>query len=681
MNGKKLPDGGILFDDTDDEDDDASLAATETAEAPRDVAGMDWNAGWKNESGLKGMDLIGEFVKHLPNAPGVYRMFNEAGDVLYVGKARSLKKRVGNYAQGRVHSNRIAQMVRHTTHMEFVTTRTETEALLLEANLIKRLRPRFNVLLRDDKSFPYILITADNRAPAIFKHRGARARKGDYFGPFASAGAVGRTINSLQRAFLIRTCTDSVFETRTRPCLLYQIKRCSGPCTHEISDEGYAELVKEAMDFLSGKSQSVKTAIARQMNEASEDLDFERAAIYRDRLAALSHVQSHQGINPTGIEEADVFAIHHEGGISCIQVFFFRTGQNWGNRAYFPKADPSLPGSEILNAFLAQFYDDKPVPKQILLSETVEEQELLAAALGEKAGHKVTISVPQRGEKKDITDHVLANAREAHGRKLAETSSQARLLKGFAETFGLAYVPRRIEIYDNSHIMGTNAVGGMVVAGPEGFVKNQYRKFNIKSTDITPGDDFGMMREVMTRRFSRLLKEEGKPDRERIPTAEEAADMPFPAWPDVILIDGGQGQMTAVRAILDELGIRDCVTAIGVAKGVDREAGRERFFADGRSDFSLPPRDPVLYFIQRMRDEAHRFAIGSHRARRKKEMVRNPLDEISGIGPGRKRSLLQHFGTAKAVSRAGLNDLMAVTGISETVARQIYNHFHESGSD
>ncbi|ANV22571.1 excinuclease ABC subunit UvrC [Agrobacterium pusense] len=681
MNGKKLPDGGILFDDTDDEDDDASLAATETAEAPRDVAGMDWNAGWKNESGLKGMDLIGEFVKHLPNAPGVYRMFNEAGDVLYVGKARSLKKRVGNYAQGRVHSNRIAQMVRHTTHMEFVTTRTETEALLLEANLIKRLRPRFNVLLRDDKSFPYILITADNRAPAIFKHRGARARKGDYFGPFASAGAVGRTINSLQRAFLIRTCTDSVFETRTRPCLLYQIKRCSGPCTHEISDEGYAELVKEAKDFLSGKSQSVKTAIARQMNEASEDLDFERAAIYRDRLAALSHVQSHQGINPAGIEEADVFAIHHEGGISCIQVFFFRTGQNWGNRAYFPKADPSLPGSEILNAFLAQFYDDKPVPKQILLSETVEEQELLAAALGEKAGHKVTISVPQRGEKKDITDHVLANAREAHGRKLAETSSQARLLKGFAETFGLAYVPRRIEIYDNSHIMGTNAVGGMVVAGPEGFVKNQYRKFNIKSTDITPGDDFGMMREVMTRRFSRLLKEEGKPDRERIPTAEEAADMPFPAWPDVILIDGGQGQMTAVRAILDELGIRDCVTAIGVAKGMDREAGRERFFADGRSDFSLPPRDPVLYFIQRMRDEAHRFAIGSHRARRKKEMVRNPLDEISGIGPGRKRSLLQHFGTAKAVSRAGLNDLMAVTGISETVARQIYSHFHESGSD
>ncbi|MGK6312786.1 excinuclease ABC subunit UvrC [Neorhizobium sp. DT-125] len=683
MNGTKLPDGGVLYDETEDDDDDALLS--EPAEGP--AASIDWNEALKNETGLKGAELIAEFVKHLPNGPGVYRMFNEAGDVLYVGKARSLKKRVGNYAQGRVHSNRIARMVRETTHMEFVTTRTETEALLLEANLIKRLRPRFNVLLRDDKSFPYILITGDHRAPAIFKHRGARARRGDYFGPFASAAAVGRTINSLQRAFLLRTCTDSVFETRTRPCLLFQIKRCSGPCTHEISDEDYAGLVREAKDFLSGKSQNVKSAIAGQMAEASEDLDFERAAVYRDRLAALSHVQSHQGINPAGVEEADVFAIHHEGGLSCIQVFFFRTGQNWGNRAYFPKADPQLSGAEVLNAFLAQFYDDKPVPKQILLSETVEEQELLAQALSEKAGHRVAISVPQRGEKRDLVDHVLANAREAHGRKLAETSSQARLLQGFAETFGLPYAPRRIEIYDNSHIMGTNAVGGMVVAGPEGFVKSQYRKFNIKSTDITPGDDFGMMREVMTRRFSRLIKEEGLPDRSahQPATAEsddinDAAfsDSSFPSWPDVILIDGGQGQMTAVRAILDELGIRDVVTAIGVAKGVDRDAGRERFFADGKSDFSLPPRDPVLYFIQRLRDEAHRFAIGSHRARRKKEMVRNPLDEISGIGPGRKRKLLQHFGTAKAVSRAGLTDLMAVEGISEAVAKQIYNHFHES---
>lgn len=671
MSSAKLPDGGVLYDETEDDEDDVAAAEPQVERA----LGVDWSEGWKNESGLKGADLIAEFVKHLPNAPGVYRMFNEAGDVMYVGKARSLKKRVGNYAQGRVHSNRLSRMVRETTHMEFVTTRTETEALLLEANLIKRLRPRFNVLLRDDKSFPYIMITGDHRAPAIFKHRGARARKGDYFGPFASASAVGRTINSLQRAFLLRTCTDSVFETRTRPCLLYQIKRCSGPCTHEISDEGYAELVREAKDFLSGKSQNVKAAIARQMQEASEDLDFERAAIYRDRLAALSHVQSHQGINPSGVDEADVFAIHHEGGLTCIQVFFFRTGQNWGNRAYFPKADPQMWGAEVLNAFLAQFYDDKPVPRHILLSETVEEQELLALAFCEKAGQRVTISVPQRGEKRDLVEHVLGNAREAHGRKLAETSSQARLLKGFAETFGISYVPRRIEIYDNSHIMGTNAVGGMVVAGPEGFVKNQYRKFNIKSTEITPGDDFGMMREVMTRRFSRLIKEEGIPDRTQI--GAEDADAPFPAWPDVILIDGGQGQMTAVRAILDELGIRDVVTAIGVAKGVDRDAGRERFFADGRSDFSLPPRDPVLYFVQRMRDEAHRFAIGSHRARRKKEMVKNPLDEIAGIGPGRKRKLLQHFGTAKAVSRAGLNDLMAVEGISETVARMVYHHFHE----
>ncbi|WP_455872694.1 excinuclease ABC subunit UvrC [Rhizobium yanglingense] len=678
MNAKKLPDGGVLYDETDENEDDIEVESDLSA-SPLPAA-IDWNEGGGNESGLAGAELIGEFVKRLPNSPGVYRMFNADGDVLYVGKARSLKKRVGNYAMGRVHSNRIAQMVRLTSHMEFVTTRTETEALLLEANLIKRLRPRFNVLLRDDKSFPYILITGDHRAPSIFKHRGARARKGDYFGPFASAGAVGRTINSLQRAFLIRTCTDSVFETRTRPCLLYQIKRCSGPCTREISDEGYAQLVQEAKDFLSGKSQKVKAHMAEEMNAAAEDLDFERAAIYRDRLAALSHVQSHQGINPAGVEEADVFAIHHEGGISCIQVFFFRTGQNWGNRAYFPKADPQLSGAEVLNAFLAQFYDDKPVPKQIMLSETVEEMALLAAALGEKTGHKVSILVPQRGEKRDLVDHVVANAREAHGRKLAETASQSRLLEGFKETFGLPYAPQRIEIYDNSHIMGTNAVGGMVVAGPEGFVKSQYRKFNIKSTDITPGDDFGMMREVMTRRFSRLIKEEGIPDRTQTVSSAEAADLPFPVWPDVILIDGGQGQMTAVRAILEELAITDSVIAIGVAKGVDRDAGRERFFPPGRESFTLPPRDPVLYFIQRMRDEAHRFAIGSHRARRKKEMVKNPLDEIGGIGPSRKRALLQHFGTAKAVSRAALSDLMAVDGISETVAKQVYNHFHDDAA-
>ncbi|MGC4406698.1 excinuclease ABC subunit UvrC [Rhizobium rosettiformans] len=675
MNGGKLPDGGILYDGTEDDDDEVAVEV----EASRPGVEIDWHVDGLDETGLTGADLIAEFVKRLPNAPGVYRMLNKAGEVMYVGKARSLKKRVSNYAQGRVHSNRLSRMVRDTVHMEFVTTRTEVEALLLEANLIKRLRPRFNVLLRDDKSFPYILITGDTRSPAIYKHRGARARKGDYFGPFASASAVGRTINSLQRAFLLRTCTDSVFESRTRPCLLYQIKRCSGPCTHEISDQDYAGLVREAKDFLSGKSQNVKEAMARAMNEAAEDLDFERAAVFRDRLAGLSHVQSHQGINPAGVDEADVFAIHHEGGLSCIQVFFFRASQNWGNQAYFPKADPQLSAAEVLNSFLAQFYDDKPVPRLILLSEEVEEQDLLATALSEKAGHKVAISVPQRGEKKDLVDHVNANAREAHGRKLAETASQSRLLAGLAETFQLPYVPRRIEIYDNSHIMGTNAVGGMVVAGPEGFVKGQYRKFNIKSTDITPGDDFGMMREVMTRRFSRLLKEEGKPDRSVAP--EDSADTPFPAWPDVILIDGGQGQMSAVRKILADLDITESVIAIGVAKGVDRDAGRERFFVDGKPDFTLPPRDPVLYFIQRMRDEAHRFAIGSHRARRKKEMVKNPLDEISGIGPTRKRALLQHFGTAKAVSRAAVSDLMAVEGISEAVARLIYNHFHESSGD
>lgn len=665
-------DGGILYDDNDTDDDDATVLAQEAARPSLDI---EWAETGAVDNTLRGAELIQAFVKHLPNSPGVYRMFNEAGDVLYVGKARSLKKRVSNYAQGRGHSNRIVRMIRETAHMEFVTTRTETEALLLEANLIKRLRPRFNVLLRDDKSFPYILVTGDHRAPAIYKHRGARSRKGAYFGPFASAGAVGRTINSLQRAFLLRTCTDSVFESRTRPCLLHQIKRCSAPCTHEISDAGYAELVTEAQDFLSGKSQTVKTTIARAMSEASEQMDFERAAIYRDRLAALSHVQAHQGINPAGVDEADVFAIHHEGGISCIQVFFFRTGQNWGNRAYFPKADPSLSPADVLNAFLAQFYDDKPCPRQILLSEPLDEQTLLAEALSEKSDYRVSILVPQRGEKKDLVDHVVSNAREAHGRKLAETASQGRLLEGFAKTFSLDRVPRRIEIYDNSHMMGSNAVGGMVVAGPEGFVKAQYRKFNIKSTDITPGDDFGMMKEVMTRRFSRLLKEDGKPDR----TVDAGEDAAFPSWPDVILIDGGQGQMTAVRAILNELDITDSVVAIGVAKGVDREAGRERFFAPGRDSFSLPPRDPVLYFIQRMRDEAHRFAIGSHRARRKKEMVKNPLDEIAGVGPTRKRALLHHFGTAKAVSRAGLNDLAAVDGISQAVARLVYDHFHDEG--
>ncbi|MBA1142234.1 excinuclease ABC subunit UvrC [Mesorhizobium neociceri] len=667
-----------------DLEDEAAEEIVEPEAASPDVAftAIDWAPHAGDADGMVGAEVIQTLVKRLPNAPGVYRMMNAAGDVLYVGKARSLKKRVTNYAQGRFHTARIGRMVRETSTMEFVVTRTEIEALLLEANLIKRLRPRFNVLMRDDKSFPYILLTGDHVSPGIYKHRGARSRKGDYFGPFASAGAVGRTINSLQRAFLLRSCTNSFYENRTRPCLLYQIKRCAGPCTGEISQGDYAELVSEAKDFLSGRSQKVKTEISAAMQEASQELDFERAAIYRDRLAALSHVQSHQGINPATVDEADVFAIHQEGGQVCIQVFFFRTGQNWGNRAYFPKADPALEGSEVLGSFLAQFYDDKPTPRNILLSRGVQDQELLAEALSTRAGRKVSISVPQRGEKKDLTDNALQNAREALGRRLAETSTQGRLLAGFAETFGLAKPPVRIEVYDNSHIMGTNAVGAMVVAGPEGFVKNQYRKFNIRSTEITPGDDFGMMREVMERRFSRLLKEHGD-----VAVADDAAvgddieediSGSFPAWPDVILIDGGQGQMSAVRKILADLGIEDRVVAIGIAKGQDRDAGRERFFVRGRDSFSLPVRDPVLYFVQRLRDEVHRFAIGSHRARRKKELVKSPLDEIAGIGPGRKRALLLAFGTAKAVSRAAVEDLVKVDGISEQVAKLVYNHFHES---
>ncbi|WP_338018578.1 excinuclease ABC subunit UvrC [Oricola indica] len=639
-----------------------------------------WDTADNLSEELHGAELIKAYVKRLPNAPGVYRMFNADGDVLYVGKAASLKKRVTNYAQGRGHSNRITKMITLTAAMEFVTTRTETEALLLEANLIKRLRPRFNVLMRDDKSFPYILITGDHEAPGIFKHRGAQTKKGDYFGPFASASAVGRTINSLQRAFLLRTCTDSVYESRTRPCLLYQIKRCSGPCTGEISTEGYGELVREAKAFLSGRSQAVQADMSKSMQAAAEDLDFERAAIYRDRISALTAVQSHQGINPQTVEEADVFAIQQQGGMTCIQVFFFRTGQNWGNRAYFPKADTALEPEDVLGAFISQFYDNKPVPRLILTSETLPESDLLAEALSLKAPRKVTVTRPQRGERRDLVDHALANAKEALGRRLAETSSQAKLMAGMAEALQLSRVPRRVEVYDNSHIMGTNAVGAMVVAGPEGFAKNQYRKFNIKSETATPGDDFAMMREVMERRFSRLVKEEGIPDREAVNGDDEADPVSdaLPAWPDLLLIDGGLGQINAVMTILKDLGVDKAVDVVGVAKGVDRDAGRERFFIPGKADFTLPPRDPVLYFIQRLRDEAHRFAIGSHRARRKKEMVKNPLDEVGGIGPARKRALLHHFGTAKGVARAALDDLEKVDGISEAMARQIYDHFRQS---
>lgn len=639
-----------------------------------------WEEAAPARSGKSGMEIISDLVKRLPNGPGVYRMLNSDGDVLYVGKAHSLKKRVASYAKMGGHTNRIARMIRETAGMEFLRTHTETEALLLEANLIKRLRPRFNVLLRDDKSFPYIVMTDDHRAPGIFKHRGARVKKRDYFGPFASAGAVTRTINVMQRAFLLRTCSDSMYDSRTRPCLLYQIKRCSAPCTGEISLEDYGQLVRDAKKFLTGKSNQMQSQLSRRMDQAAEDLDFERAAVYRDRLSALSHVQSHQGINPRGVDEADVFAIEQKGGMTCIQVFFFRTGQNWGNRAYFPRADKSLEPGEVLGAFLAQFYDDKPCPRHLLLSQAVEEENLLAEALTLKSGHKVSILVPQRGEKKDLTDHAAMNAREALGRKLAETSTQANLLNGVAEAFGLENPPRRIEVYDNSHIMGTNAVGAMIVAGAEGFVKNQYRKFNIKSETITPGDDYGMMREVLTRRFTRLAKEAGpKPEPALDSGAEEADSAALPQWPDLVFIDGGIGQLNAAKAVVDELGISDSVTLVGIAKGPDRDAGRERFFVPDMKPFSLPMRDPVLYFVQRLRDEAHRFAIGTHRARRKKEMVKNPLDEVAGIGSSRKRALLHHFGTAKAVSRAALSDLKSVEGISEQMAQAIYNHFHEKG--
>ena len=629
-----------------------------------------------------GRDVIADYVARLPEKPGVYRMIAADGDVLYVGKARSLKKRVASYARPAGHPNRIARMVALTAAMEFVVTETETEALLLEANLIKRLKPRFNVLLRDDKSFPYILITKGHPAPQIVKHRGARSRPGDYYGPFASTGAVNRTVNALQRAFLLRSCTDAVFESRTRPCLLYQIKRCSGPCTGEIGLEDYAELVDEARAFLSGKSQKVREALAMQMEIAAEQLEFETAALFRDRLAALSAIQAHQGINPQTVEEADVFAVAQEGGVTCVQVFFFRVGQNWGNRAYYPRADKSIGPEEVLGAFLTQFYDDKPAPRLLLLSHEIEDRAVLEEALATRAARAVSVAVPQRGEKRALVEHALRNAREACARRLAESSSQARLLNGFAETFGLGEPPRRIEVYDNSHIQGTNPVGVMIVAGPEGFAKSQYRKFNIGS-DIAPGDDYGMMREVLRRRFTRLLKEAGprpevgpRPEAEPV-SGETAADAAASPWPDAILIDGGAGQLSAAEAVLAEIGIAD-LPVIAIAKGPDRDAGRERFFMPGREPFRLQPRDPVLYFVQRLRDEAHRFAVGSHRAKRKKAIGYTGLDEIPGIGPTRKRALLRHFGTAKAVSRAGLADLEAVPGISAELARQIYEFFHEN---
>ena len=656
-----------------------------------------------------GPAAIVRYAKLAPSGPGVYRMIDARGDVLYVGKAKNVRKRIQAYARPTGLDTRIERMIAATRMLEFVVTRTETEALLLEANLIKRLRPRFNVVLRDDKSFPYILITSDHWAPQILKHRGARTRPGHYYGPFASVWAVNRTVNALQRAFLLRSCSDPFFESRTRPCLLYQIKRCSAPCTKEIDFREYSALVREANEFLSGRSKKVKDELAAEMEKASGELDFERAAIYRDRLAALSAIQSHQGVNPRGVESADVFAVHQQGGFSCVEVFFFRTGQNWGNRAYFPKADRSLAAGEVLSAFLAQFYDDKPPPRLVLISHDIADRELLAQALCTKVGHKIEIIVPQRGEKKDLVEHALANAREALGRKLAETTSQEKLLRQLAETFDLPRVPRRIEVYDNSHIQGSNAVGAMIVAGAEGFRKSQYRKFNIRSVDLTPGDDFAMMREVLTRRFKRLLVEaplgQGPATRNSVPQATAAADRPTASeaepteadallprgseiageaeadetpWPDLLLIDGGQGQLTAALDVLGGFGVK--LPIVAIAKGPDRDAGRETFFVPGRESFKLPPRDPVLYFVERLRDEAHRFAVGSHRARRKRDLREAGLQEIEGIGPTRKRALLLHFGTLKAIERASLTDLMQVDGISAETARRVYAFFHDGAA-
>ena len=613
---------------------------------------------------VTGYAVIQAFLKTLDASPGVYRMLDSKGAVLYVGKARNLKARVTSYSRPTGHSPRISRMIRETASMMVLTTRTETEALLLEQNLIKQLKPRYNVLLRDDKSFPNILISREHAFPQIKKHRGAKREKGDYFGPFASAGAVNRTLNQLQKVFLLRNCSDATFESRTRPCLLYQIKRCSAPCVGYVTEAEYAGLVSDAERFLEGRTTKVQAHLAAEMQAASEAMEFERAAALRDRLKALTFVQGSQAVNPAGVAEADVIGLHMEGGQACVQVFFIRANQNWGNRDYYPRTGAGAEAAEVMQAFIGQFYDDKEPPRQLLLSDAIEDPDLMAEALSEKAGRKVEILVPQRGEKKELVAGALRNARESLARKMSETATQAKLLAGLAEAFGLDAPPSRIEVYDNSHIMGTNAVGGMIVAGPDGFIKSQYRKFNIRDDELTPGDDFGMMREVLTRRFKRLLKED--PDRQS------------GTWPDLLLIDGGAGQVSAVHEVLSELGVEN-VPMVGVAKGVDRDAGKEEFHRYGERPFALKRGDPVLYFVQRMRDEAHRFAIGAHRAKRSKAVGATPLDDVPGVGATRKRALLAHFGSAKAVSRAGLDDLKAVDGISEAMAQTIYDFFHDRG--
>lgn len=610
---------------------------------------------------LTAADLIRDEARRAPDKPGVYRMYGEDGACLYVGKARSLKKRILHYAQGRFHTQRIGLMVSLTRSMELVVTASETEALLLESNLIKRLKPRFNVVLRDDKSFAELMIRRDHRAPQVRKHRGAHTLEGDYFGPFASTWAVNRTLNTLQKAFLLRSCPDSVYESRTRPCMLHQIKRCSAPCTGLISLEDYGALVDAANQFLRGKSRAVISRLSAEMQQASNDLDFERAARVRDRIRALSAITMEQSVNPQTVEEADVFALFSEGGQACVHVFFYRAGQNWGGRAYFPRVDRADSDAEILGAFLGQFYEDKPVPRLILSNVRPHEIELLEEAFSMKTERRVEIALPRRGEKADLVGHALTNAKEALGRRMAEGTAQVKILDEVCEAFGLEGRPERIEVYDNSHIQGSNAVGGMIVAGPEGFRKTQYRKFNIRGDELTPGDDYGMMREVLRRRFARLVKEE---------EAGEGVERP-----DLVLIDGGTGQLAEAVKIMTELGVHD-IPVVGVAKGPDRDAGLERFFIPGKPPFMLPLKSPSLYYLQRLRDEAHRFAIGAHRTRRAMDVKKNPLDEIDGVGPGRKKALLHAFGSARGVSRASVADLLKVEGVNEALAERIHAFFH-----
>ncbi len=611
-----------------------------------------------------GPEVIQAYLKSLDGSPGVYRMLNTASEVLYVGKARNLRARVSNYARASGHSGRIARMIAETASMMFLTTRTELEALLLEQNLIKQLKPRYNVLLRDDKSFPNILISTTHAFPQLKKHRGKKTEKGSYFGPFASAGAVNRTLNQLQKVFLLRNCTDSMFDSRTRPCLQHQIKRCAAPCVGRVTPEAYGVLVADAERFLAGKTTDVQANLAKSMAEASDAMEFERAAALRDRIKALTQVQQSQGINPQGVSEADVVALHLDHGQACVQVFFIRANQSWGNRDFYPKTGSGAEEPEILEAFLTQFYDDKEPPRLILLSHQVENPDLVAEALAIRAGRKVELAVPLRGEKAELVENATRNARESLARRMSESSTQNKLLQGLADAFDLESPPNRIEVYDNAHIQGSDAVGGMIVAGPDGFLKSQYRKFNIKSAAGANSDDFGMMREVLTRRFERLLKED--PDRK------------LDTWPDLLLIDGGAGQISAVAGVLTELGVQD-VALIGVAKGIDRDAGKEEFHRPGLPVMALPRNDPVLYFVQRMRDEAHRWANGAHVAKRAKAVSATPLDDVPGVGALRKRALLAHFGSAKAVSRAALPDLMAVNGISEAMAKAIHDFFSTKG--